>query len=1101
MKYLPLILGISFFFGAFRAANAQGCHSPYARFTYTVATDGFTVSFTAQACDPALVYSWDFGDGAFSSYTENRKEVNHIYGSDDVYVVTMRVKNRCEEVYPQVMVIRITAGQPATMALTLTGPTNAAECQQLAYQANITGGVPPYTYSWKFDQHYCSGCSGAQCSMPGDTILPSERSPTVRLSLAGAGVSTIGVTVTDGQGRTASKELNVQVKAALTALGINAAAAQKSPGVFSTRSDIVFGPDITPLFTLDYPISYFWNFGDGEVHDDRYNGGGVWVHQYAQPGNYLVTLSVCDSNGCMEAVKKLQVSNSEKATGPQLEIIGQPNVATWVMAYNARTGRPSAATVQMVQSGDCASAGVYDWTATLSPDLGLTNSVLFSQRRELCGSALDQSMRIELSPTAPSKCWSDLLSKDHKPWGFVGLSCTKTCADSVGSSSATNDRLVYIQPDELEIGDFRVEGSCGDYIVASTIHGGAWKKTGQDFGYRQIVWQAFDSYDQDKELTDVFIDIPGEPDKKKINLANPYFKKFGPHQFVEFIVELRVQDYANGSVETNNLVAFNPFRVYLEDHYERCPGVLSPFSQDPLASGGSEIFDYNKDPYTFIWSSNTLSGPNPSFPAPAAGDTAIYSVTVTDRTGCSISKATTVTTGPLTLDLLPTRSACVLQGSWLIRPADIAPTGGSGLYNYKWFPEKYLSTVDSLNPAVVGLPAGQSITYTLTVQDVLGGCTVTDKTVVTGVANDLSLSIAHLPPICYGTATELKAYAKSASLEPVTDQYHWETNNRYHDVSTQSGSTLPISGLVSSYPGTYQYKVRYTNSTNGCYAEAEKTVVVRENWKHTGYVPGVRSAVVGAHAELWSSGKSNHILSANLPNKDNLQIAWSPVNPTSKVFVNGTQLPANGKFIPSAAAPYLTMQVRDNTTGCSQEYPSQRYVLVDEKPTLRVTVDKSPDKDADGTVCFEIYLDAHVSYVSSLLPTAVDLAYHITADISGGIQTGSLKLLLENSSGSYHGQVCSTFPTRSAMPYSRYLFDISALTTSFWDIAPATYEVYLMPHTMQPATAYPFVAPGNSGSVNGAQNITLEVFPNPFSDQVAIRYTLPSDCAGEVALY
>ncbi len=62
--------------------QAQSCPAPYATADYSIGTDGFTVSFAAESCDPDVKYRWDFGDGASTTYAENNREPVHVYTSE-----------------------------------------------------------------------------------------------------------------------------------------------------------------------------------------------------------------------------------------------------------------------------------------------------------------------------------------------------------------------------------------------------------------------------------------------------------------------------------------------------------------------------------------------------------------------------------------------------------------------------------------------------------------------------------------------------------------------------------------------------------------------------------------------------------------------------------------------------------------------------------------------------------------------------------------------------------------------------------------------------------------------------------------------------------
>ena len=61
----------------------------------------------------------------------------------------------------------------------------------------------------------------------------------------------------------------------------------------------VFFTDLTDITMLNID-SYFWDFGDGATSDERDPG-----HQYQEPGNKLVSLTITDTLGCSESIQQM----------------------------------------------------------------------------------------------------------------------------------------------------------------------------------------------------------------------------------------------------------------------------------------------------------------------------------------------------------------------------------------------------------------------------------------------------------------------------------------------------------------------------------------------------------------------------------------------------------------------------------------------------------------------------------------------------------------------------------------------------------------------------------------------------------------------------
>jgi len=1202
--------------------SAQCPSLPFCKFTYTIASDGFTVVFDGEtSCQPMPEIKWDFGDGDISS---GNGVVNptHIYSQDGTYVVKMTVNlpapnTGCVHTHTQTIVI--TAGTPTAMWLDLTGPTIAIECQQVTYTANVVGGVPPYTYKWDFLGYYCPACNGMECT-GGSGMLTGGPSQAVRFDNTGNSTATFIVTVTDGRGATVSETMNVKVKDAFANIEIKAIAEKASCGSFGVNSNILFSPDISPLSTFEYPTDYFWTFGDGTSEADRHDGGGVVLKKYTEPGNhtYTVTLNVCDPNGCMQTSKQISVCDPNGGGGGSANcaLVNAGSSEETVILDYVNGGYPSVTQFEVINLPTGCFVPNTTWTGRMESCDFCT--LPYPPFPSMNGTTPLPGTLIELS-------LFDSWWQSNKPWGCLSL----TGSVSSGGNGCTNcspikNCIAYIMPDELEITDFLAEGSCRDYTLTALIKGGGWKKSGNKFIYKEVIWKAYDTNSHELELTGVLVDVAGSPEKKRVNLDHPYFQQFGPNQFVEFMVKVTVNDFANGSVETNQLVAFNPFRLHLKDHYDRCPGLETQFSLDPLATGGSD--DLYPLPYTFTWSPSSLTGENPTFIAPAAGATATYAVTVTLSPGCSLSKTTTVTGKPLNLVMGAIGWACSGQGiASIIKigPYDLSLLGGSGEYGFEWQTANpadlaYLSDISVPNPTVLGIPAGQTITYTLVLSDLMAQCTATASVQILGVANDLSLNLSGPASVCYGTEALLQAQGLPAPTgwAGLPYYYAWSTDNRNHPgVASETYNTLPITALASSYPGIYKYTVRYTNRFTGCYTEKEMNVTVRENWTHVGYVPEIGYAQEGGSSvSLWKSYTDNRIIEPNPFNSStHFSVTWSPFSPTSIENNGGTShglVPKNGQFLPTRQSPQLTMSVTEATTGCTKKYKTQRYIITSQKPEVWVAPEETSICINDN-LCFDVVFDMHVAdYQTSWLPATITANYVIkppehSQQIPQPFLHGTMELKLVNSSGLYKGNKCieGYFIQKSLPSFQhRYLFQVKHLSSNTVpvgnevDYTNASIWINVLERSTKPSfsgctlpsgyfyqitlgvpscngtktmsTGYQqSIIAGNFIDIkpdegieifavnksNGApgtghhlfiseciteqpppaalesQNteqepeelgkgltlsvsespptsltpstITLEVFPNPFTGQVTIRYTVPPDCPGDVALH
>jgi gliding motility-associated-like protein len=233
-------------------------------------------------------------------------------------------------------------------------------------------------------------------------------------------------------------------------------------------------------------------------------------------------------------------------------------------------------------------------------------------------------------------------------------------------------------------------------------------------------------------------------------------------------------------------------------------------SGNVTASGGTS-------PYTYSWSTIPVQTSST-----ATGLTAgTYTVTVTDKTGCTNTASITITQPPL---LTATAGAATNvkcnggnNGSDIVTAA-----GGTPAYTYSWntIPVQTTSTA-------TGLTAG---TYTCTVTDA-NGCTVTTSVTITQ------------PPVLTATtgpATNVKCNGGATGSDIVTAAggtpnytYSWSTI----PVQTSSAAT----GLTA---GTYTVTV---TDANGCTATASVTITQ----------PPVLTAIIGPATNVKCNGGNN----------------------------------------------------------------------------------------------------------------------------------------------------------------------------------------------------------------------------------------------------
>jgi PKD repeat protein len=226
-------------------------------------TTGQSLSFVpvlTGGTPPYLVH-WSFGDGTTINDTQVGPE-NHTYSRSGLYVVQLSVQDlngrssnasRSIPIYDPLVIESVTT---SPIAVTLGTPMN--------FSAQVSGGVPPYSYSWSF------GDGGVGGNLSNITHAFETNGP-----------FTVVLSVSDSVGLRANRSIDVSIL-----LGVDA---QPS----SVSGTAPFTIEFSAKATGGVPAySYSWSFGDGDVSYQENSS-----HTYPDSGSYKVTLLVGDSAG------------------------------------------------------------------------------------------------------------------------------------------------------------------------------------------------------------------------------------------------------------------------------------------------------------------------------------------------------------------------------------------------------------------------------------------------------------------------------------------------------------------------------------------------------------------------------------------------------------------------------------------------------------------------------------------------------------------------------------------------------------------------------------------------------------------------------------
>jgi LysM repeat protein len=193
--------------------------------------------------------------------------------------------------------------------------------------------------------------------------------------------------------------------------------------------------------------------------------------------------------------------------------------------------------------------------------------------------------------------------------------------------------------------------------------------------------------------------------------------------------------------------------------------------------------------------------------APAA--TTTYYASWTNGCGTSTCASVPITVNPLPIAdagidaTIPNGTSTTLNGS---------ASGGSGSYSYSWSPAGLLVNATLQNPTTTNLPS--TTVYTLTVTDLVTGCTGTDQVTITISGGPLSASATATPAaICVGASSQLNALPSGGSGSYT---YSWS--------SVPAGFSSTLINPVVSPLVTTDYTVSVNDGFNTVTANVTVTV-------------------------------------------------------------------------------------------------------------------------------------------------------------------------------------------------------------------------------------------------------------------------------------
>jgi hypothetical protein len=429
-------------------------------------------------------------------------------------------------------------------------------------------------------------------------------------------------------------------------------------------------------------------------------------------------------------------------------------------------------------------------------------------------------------------------------------------------------------------------------------------------------------------------------------------------------------------------------------------------------------------PYTYSWT------PGGQTSAAASALTAgTYTITVTDKNGCTAT-ASTIVTQPTVLTANISASTNVTCNGGNNGSATVTAGGGTVAYTYNWTPS------GGTNNTTTALTAG---TYTATVTDA-NGCTATAAVVITQPpAMTVSPSA---PVICSGGNVILTASGA------VT--YSW---------SPATGLSATVGASVTASPTvTTLYTV--TGTAGACISTATVLVTVNPTPVIT-LTPPSSNLCSGDSLTIMASGASTY--------------TWAPAAGLSNTV---------GLIVTAFPAVTTTYTVTGTSNGCS----GTATVTITVTPTPTVTVNPS----SPAPICSggNVSLTASGAATYSWSP-ATGLSATIGATVTASpTVTTSYTVTGTNGSCSNTATVVVTVnptPTVTVTPAAASIctggsgtnLTASGAATYTWAPAAGLSATVGSSVTANPAVTTTYTVTGTSGSCSSTQMVTITVNPTP----------------------
>lgn len=790
------------------------------------ANDGSITASGVIGGTPPYTFSWSPG----GMNTENISGL-----APDTYTLTITDDNGCTFSPPSVVI-----SEPADMVLTETHVD--VTCQgndDGSIDLSISGGTPPYSVSWSngastedisglaggtyvatvTDDHGC--ISSIPVTIQNGALL--SLTTTVVNSDCNASSGSIDLEVSGGSGTyTYLWQPGMEVTQDLSSLSAGVYSVVVTDGVLGCVDSVSVvvtdfpGPNITGVVTNGSNCIA----NDGSIDATITDGSGSysisWSHgpttedvSGLAPGTYFIT--VTDSvSGCVGI--------------SSFEVLEDTEITATAAITDASCGLLDGA-IDLTVSGP---SGPYTFlwsTSDVSEDISALGSGIYLVTiTDVNGCTLDTSFNVNDlgSPTIAATVTDP--SCDGSSDGGVDISVSGGVPPYtfLWSNGATSEDLSGVTE--------------GNYSVTVTDDNGCQAIENYTLTAPPAMFGSVDVTDAScNGFSDGAIDVTlfgGTP---------PYTITWTPGPVVsEDLINVPAGTYLGSGVDDNGctisaLITVNepPAIVINETHEDIDCNGDNDGSIDITVTGGV-------GPYTYSWSPGGATTEDLS--GLAAG---VYTVTVTDSTGCTESLGVTISE-PSILALNPSSTDATCNGI-CDGTASVAPTGGTAAYTYVWTPNV------STGPSASNLCGG---TYTVVVTDA-NGCQDSASFVIQD--SQINATVTSTDVVCGGTCDGTISISTTGPNPPFT--YSWSPN-----VSSDSTAT----GLCAD-----TYTITITDNT-GC--SVQEVVVINEPQPIT-----ISMAITDVSCEGGSDGAIDLTVSGGTPP---YTYTWFPSGQTTEDLNN-----------------------------------------------------------------------------------------------------------------------------------------------------------------------------------------------------------------------